>query len=142
FASLHHGQGSSAAWLRRLWHGADPLLNAVVPLAADDWQAPQAQALLDAETALHRKGLRDATLSEALQRLLFDHLKEQTALVLDREALRDAGMGPGTSAAPSGAAAAGRPFWEALGLVYVPTPAAPLLTTRQRLLDWRQGQDL
>jgi hypothetical protein len=142
FASLQHGLGSPAAWLRRLWHAADPLLDVVVPSAREEWLEPQSRALLDAETALHRKGLRDATLGESLQRLLFDHLKEQTALVLDRAALREAGLGPGSNSSPGQVVASGRPFWEAFGLVYVPTPAAPLLTTRQRWQDWRQGNDL
>src|SRR5262249_21883474 len=31
----------------------------------------------------------------------------------------------------------GAPAWEALGLVYVPCPGAPLLTTRRQLDDWR-----
>jgi hypothetical protein len=139
-ASLHHGLGSPALWLRQLWQGADPLFEGGA--AADDWIEPQRHSLLGAEAAVRRRGRRDATLGEALQRLVLDELKEQTALILDREALRQLGLEPATSVSPGLAAGSARPFWEALGLVYVPARAAPLLTSRQRWHDWRQGQAL
>jgi hypothetical protein len=74
-----------------------------------------------------------ATLGEALDRLAFDLPQDRWAVVVDAEALRDAGLGPDTPL-PSPPAA---PFWEGLGLVPVPFPTAAVLTTRRQEGAWR-----
>ncbi|GEM_PF-3377984 len=136
--SLDQGMGSPAARLRCVWHGADALLEAVVPDALDDWRETQRHAVSTAETALRRTG----TLGEALQRFMFDGLQEQMPLIVDRTALREARLGPQTGIAPKRTAAPSKSFWDAFGLVYVPAPGAPLLTTQRRWRDWRYGQEL
>lgn len=139
-SSLHQGAGSPAIRLRDVWHSADALVDAVAADNGDDWREFQRRVLLDAESKIPRKAPRERTLGDALQQLLFASLKEQAALVIDQAALRDAGIGPDTPL-PVGSAAA-QPFWQALGLVYVAAPAAPMLTTRQRWQEWRQPQAL
>lgn len=136
--SLHQATDSAAAKLRRFWQSAD----AIFPHTMDDWLEPQRQVLMGADTALRRKSMPGGALGEYISRLLFDGLKEQTVLLLDRSALREAGLTPEASGSPGLAGANVAPSWELFGLVYVPNPVAPLLTTKQRWLDWRQGQNL
>jgi hypothetical protein len=110
-------------WLRRL-----ALSNA----GPDGWQAEQRQRLAEAGAEPGKA----RTLGEALERFLFDRLQDQEVLVLDVEALRDAGLGPATPL-PADAVDAGRPFWEGAGLVHLPCRAAPLLTTRRQAEAWQ-----
>src|SRR5262249_33083291 len=90
--------------------------------------------LLAAEGALRRAGPREASLGEAFSKLLDDAKLDNAVLVLDRTALRVLGLSPKTSALL--AADGSRPFWENLGLVYVPTPYAALLTSKDRAALW------
>jgi hypothetical protein len=118
------------AWLRLLALADGP---------AGDWQAEQRERLAQAAAAAAKPGSdRARSLGEALRRLVFDQAQDQEVLVLDAEALREAGLGPTTplTAVPP-AGAPERPFWEAVGLVLVPCPGAPLLTTRARAEAWR-----
>jgi hypothetical protein len=117
-------------WLRRL---------ALSHSSPDDWQAEQRERLAQAAAGLGKTG----SLGEALRRLVFDQVPDQEVLVLDVEALREAGLGPTT---PLPAPEGGRPFWEGVGLVHLPCQAAPLLTTRRQAEAWqyaaRQGTTL
>jgi hypothetical protein len=114
-------------WLRRL---------ALSHASPDDWQAEQRQRLVDAGTGAAEGG-KARGLGEALERLVFDRLQDQEVLVLDAEALREAGLGPATPLPAEAAAEARRPFWEGAGLVHLPCRAAPLLTTRRQAEAWR-----
>jgi hypothetical protein len=107
-------------WLRRL-----ALSNA----SPDDWQVEQRLRLVRAARSADAHSL-----GEALERLVFDQAEDQEALVLDTEALREAGLGPAT---PLPAPPARGPFWEAVGLVHLPCRAAPLLTTRRQAEAWQ-----
>jgi hypothetical protein len=77
-------------------------------------------------------------LGESLGRLVFHHLKAQTALVLDVQALVDAGLTPRTPL-PARVGSRAQPWWERYGLVYVPCPEAALLTTFARRNSWPAG---
>src|SRR5262249_35808676 len=64
--------------------------------------------------------------------------------VLDVHAFRAAGLQTETALAPRPAADSGGrttlpPAWEALGIIFVPCRAAPLLTTRQQLAMWQSA---
>ena len=124
---------------KRLWHQGDPLLAEVFPLFGDDALETQRQVLLGAEAGLRRKLTKDMTLGEALDKLAHEFLKEQLPLVLDRAAFRAAGLGPesplGFTAGPASGTV--RPFWEYLGLVYVPFSRGPVLTTRRQWEAWQ-----
>jgi hypothetical protein len=78
-------------------------------------------------------------LREALERLAFDLLQDQGGLVLNASALHHAGIGPETPIriSPATPGQEPPPFWENLGLVYVPCRAAPLLTTRRQWELWQ-----
>lgn len=122
---------------------------------ADEWADSQRQQVRDALIALRkqRRGEAGWTLGKALERLVFDHFKQQGSMVLDTAALCEAGLGPTTplpleADAAHAAAADGRagspaapsqvpPFWESLGIAYLPCRPAPLLTTRQEAGLWR-----
>jgi hypothetical protein len=99
---------------------------------------------LDAEADLRGQTPAGKTwrLGEALSRLVFEHLKGRSALVLDAQALRDAGLTP-TSTVPALTGARSRQgsplVWEAFGLVYVPCGGAPLLTTARQVELWQAG---
>ncbi len=98
----------------------------------------QRQAMLRGSAELARRP-RDARLGAALNRLDLDSLRGQTALVLDAEALRAAGLRPDTPLPPGSRpvpAGEGPPVWEEWGLVYVFCPGAALLTTRQERDSW------
>ena len=77
------------------------------------------------------------TLGEALDRVACDAAGHEP-LMIDVAALADAGLTPATVPAwPADAGKDAAPFWEALGLVYVPCRPAPLLTTRRRREGWQ-----
>ena len=124
---------------RRVWHLGDPVLAEVFPFFADDSFELQRQVLLGAESGLRRKLTPDMTLGEALDRLTHEFLKEQLPMVVDRAALRAAGLRPDASLAPLFGLPVGtaRPFWEAVGLVYVPFSGGPVLTTREQQEAWQ-----
>jgi hypothetical protein len=96
------------------------------------------QALADAAQALRsaRAG-QTLPLGQALDELLFVHLRNRQPLVVD-VAVRAAGVGPATQltiAAPSTPEDQAFP-WEGLGLVVVHTGAAPLLTSCEQHDSW------
>src|SRR5262249_10559099 len=113
--------------------------------ASGDWAVRQEQSLMDAVALLRKQHSAGEPwpLGKALDRLAFDHLKDQR-LILDGRALRNAGLRPSTlldSAvwAPADAKASPAAPWEAVGLLYVPCQAGPLLTSRQQLAGWQAG---
>ncbi|HZT83001.1 MAG TPA: hypothetical protein VFA26_22415, partial [Gemmataceae bacterium] len=103
-------------------------------LLEDDWAVRQRQQVAEAGALARGAPGRTTTLGDMVQRLAFDHLAVHGPLVLDAEALAEAGLGP---TMPLTEAAAGVPPWEAAGLVYVPCRAAPLLTTRRQREAWQ-----
>jgi hypothetical protein len=123
-------QDSAAAWER--------LAGRLALGRGDDWRRAQRRRLEDAAAGLGKaEEGKMPSLGEALDRLVFEQLRDQEMLVLDAWALREAGLGPATPLpAPEGATPAPGLFWERLGLVHVPCPAAPLLTTRRQLDAW------
>jgi hypothetical protein len=88
----------------------------------------QRQMVLHAEAKSRDGGNKSIKLSEALERFALDFLKDQAPLVIDQIAFRSLGLSGNTAIAHSS-----RPFWESLGLVYVPCPSGALLTSPRRL---------
>ncbi|MCS7045306.1 MAG: hypothetical protein NZO58_03010 [Gemmataceae bacterium] len=136
-----HGGGDVLDRFHPWWHGIDFVVEQLAGNEAPGWLAAQQFAVSTAEAGIRRKTPRDATFGELLQRFLFDGLKEQYPVVLDRQALAEAGIEPELTLS-AGALAGTAPFWEAAGLVYVPRPKAPLLTTKARWRQWQSGQAL
>lgn len=97
----------------------------------------QKQNVLAAEKELRDKAEKPLKLSEALDRLAVMQLKDTVAVVIDPQAFRALGLAPETllPRAMLGPQTA-RPFWEGLGLVYVPCPGGALLTSPDRLRRW------
>jgi hypothetical protein len=124
--------------LRRAWHAADALVAGDVSPAGEESLEIQRQAFLGAEAGLRRKLAKETSLGEALERLSHDYLKDQLPVVLDRAALRAAGIYPEATLSTNNRQPGGqaRPFWEASGLVYVPFPGGPVLTTFQQVEAW------
>jgi hypothetical protein len=127
-------QTETPARLRRAWtwgHQIWPFGALAAETAKLD---DQRQIVLLAESKLREtaQASKPMTLGDALDRLALDHLKDAAPLVLDRMAFRALGLNPAT-ALPSTAWERGGPFWETLGLVYVPCPDAALLTSPARL---------
>jgi hypothetical protein len=131
-------QPSVPALLARAWHAGGPLPGWDPP-AGGGPKSPQRQALLNAEDRLRqRRALgKGTTLGEAVDRLALELLPEPISLVIDIEGLRAEGLEP-RSPLPEGAAQAGRPFADAVGLVYVFCPSGLLLTTPKRVRDWQE----
>jgi hypothetical protein len=137
------GEDLWEATLRKGWGAGQTLLvDAAGPLLArENWAAAQQRRLEQAAAALpgRPEAERDWQLGPALERLVLDHLQGAFPLVVDAEAVRAAGLGPETpcsarsKSAPSSPPA---PFWEGLGLVYVPCRSGALLTTRQQWQEW------
>jgi hypothetical protein len=112
--------------VQELWRGR------ALPFPGRDRQLQQEERMEAAGAALaHGKA---ATLGELLDRLVFEHLKEQGPLVLDTVAIEEAGLSPSTRLP---AAEGVGPPWERLGLAYVACPVAPLLTTRRQRESWQ-----
>jgi hypothetical protein len=111
------------------------LSSLATPSSADDLRL-QRQALADAVTRFRKlvPPGRDGQLGSWLENLAINCLRDQPRLVLDCDALREAAVAPSTAVRQPNDAV---PFWEAVGLVYVPCRAGPLLTTRPRLVAWQ-----
>jgi hypothetical protein len=78
-------------------------------------------------------------LREALERLAAGLRQDHGTLVLHAAALREAEISPDMPvriASPS-SGQEDSPLWEAWGLMYVPCPSAPLLTTQRQAENWR-----
>lgn len=126
-ADMPHAQG----YLKQMWRAGAPLLAEFWP--GRDTDDALRQVFLGAESALRKKLPRDATLGQALERLVLDYVKGQTPLLVDMPALEALGVGPTASLAPAFTASqAGRPFWEALDLAVVFLPSAAVLTSREQ----------
>jgi hypothetical protein len=111
----------------RVWHAGAGLIARWDPTSAA-WTEAQQTDLDAAEAKLRSELSAGTTLGEAFERLAVA-LKDVMPIIVDAEGLRAAGKGPLTKLPP---ASAGKPFWDALGLVYVPCPSGPLMTTRER----------
>jgi hypothetical protein len=101
----------------------------------------QRQAVYDGGVAIaNRRSEKPLSLGDALDHLVFENLRDEPPLVLDATGLRAAGLGPHTPLPHKSGTSAGTalmPFWESVGLTYVPCSEAPLLTTEQELRSWR-----
>jgi hypothetical protein len=106
------------------------------PLAGDS-EAEQQRRMTDAAAAvaMDRASLR--TLGDLLDRLASDAPAE-TPIIVDIDALGRAGLRAETPLPPGSARET--LLWEAIGLVYVPARAAPLLTTRGEWESWQTSQ--
>jgi hypothetical protein len=127
--------GPVEAKLRQAWHAADSWMARLGASLADDWATPQRQIMAGGDVTTRRKLSKDSLVGEALRSLVVDSLGDQATLVVDTEAFATTGVTPAT---PLGG---GKkfdivPFWESAGLVYVPCPGGPLLTTRAKLECW------
>jgi hypothetical protein len=140
FASLDR-RALGQDMLRRLWRVGEGLAEELLPSTAPTWIEEQRVRVLTAEVELRKSLPAGVTLGEALGRLLFDGgaNRDPFVMVLDRFALRAAGITPRTVLAEVG----NGPFWESARLAYVPTPRGALLTSRDRAETWatavRQG---
>jgi hypothetical protein len=129
------------AWdgpLRRSWQAGQGLLAAAgPPFSGDDWVTAQRHRVEDAEAALRKEAGpgQDRHLGALLERLALDHLQAAVPVVIDARALRAAGLGPDTDCPAGGEG----PFWNQLGLAYVPCRGAALFTTR---VEWQRWQAL
>jgi hypothetical protein len=93
----------------------------------------QRAAFLLAAAQFRANNTRPLTLAEGLELFALEYLKNTCPLVIDQTAFQSLGLCADT---PILAAALtpqlGRPFWESLGLVYVPTLSGGLLTSPNR----------
>src|SRR5262249_2727435 len=118
---------------------------ALLTAMSSDWAAEQEPALASGLATVRKqhRGGEDWSLGKLLERLVFDGFKEQP-LVLDAQAFRALGLRPASPLsakaweADDAASALAAP-WEALGVVYVPSRPAALLTTRARLAVWQMS---
>jgi len=124
--------------LRKAWNLGDPLLQTVLSGASDD-QRP-VQIFHDAEFALRKKWAKEFThftLAQALELLLFDHVKDQVLVAIDAPGLEAAGLGPATPVG-NGVGQADLAFWETIGVALVPCRSGVVLTSRARQSMWQQ----
>jgi hypothetical protein len=140
------GPGDRAPWwapARAAWGVGRSWLAEVGPeFAPDAWAAAQRQQLAEAEQAVRRQhpAGKPWRLGEALERLTAGPLRARGPVVVDTAALREAGLGPNAAFPPSDAAGPDGlppPLFAPLGLTYLPSRAAPLLTTRHQQELWQ-----
>ncbi len=123
--------------LRRVWRTGKRVADEFWPSAPPEWIERQRLSFLSDEGMLRRAGAREMSLAEAIARLVFDAKENPPAIVLDRVALRGLDLSPKSKVAfvPESST----PFWESLGLVYVATPKAALLTSKERASQWTRS---
>jgi hypothetical protein len=114
----------------KLWHAAET--PGPRPGAGDEAETQKAD-LIAAATPLQVQWGKGMALGDALHRLAAS-LKAPVPIVVDLEGLRLLGL---DGLAPVPAAASGRPFWEAVGLIHVACPRVALLSTPERLRAWQ-----
>jgi len=110
-------------------------LSGLTAPAFDEELELQHQAMSDA-VARFRKLVpagSDGQLGTWLENLALNCLRDQPRLVVDTDAFREAAV---LAITPVRQANDAMPFWERVGLVYVPCRAGPLLTSRLRLASW------
>lgn len=94
----------------------------------------QKQTVLLAEKSLRDDLIKPAKLADALERLALQQLKDGVPLLIDRVAFRLLGLSSETALSPATLSPqAARPFWESLGLVYLPCSRGALLTSLPHL---------
>jgi hypothetical protein len=136
----------STAWWEvgeDLWHGGRSLLTALgQEHAGADWEARQRQIVSSAEAGLRKKlrAGKDHTFGDFLEKLIVEQLKHEVPVVVDAQALQELGV-RATSPIAMGKSASGSesapPFWDQLGLVYIPCRTAALLTSKRQRDQWR-----
>src|SRR5204863_6735897 len=95
----------------------------------------QKQTVLLAEAQMRGARLtKPLKLADAIERFAFVHLGDAAPLVIDGSALQRLGLSGETMVPlPDLSPQAGRPFWEKLGLIYVPCARGALLTSTRRM---------
>ena len=128
---------------RRVWQsGASWLAALEEPTGSGEWSSHQRQVVEAAETGMRpmaQAGKKD-TLGAALERFAVMLSREHVGLVVDGVALRTVNLRPETALTPPTSSAGGgawQPFWESMGLVYLPAHGAALLTTRRQEEAWQ-----
>ncbi len=114
--------------LRQLWNAGQTWQPFGTKAAILDKLENQRQIVLRAEAQMRAGAGESLKLSETLERFALYHLKDQAPLLIDAVAMHSLGLTPETTFSPSA-----QPFWETLGLVYVPCPSGALLTSPRRL---------
>ncbi len=128
------GKTETAELLRHTWQWGRAWLTFGSHLEANKKLDEQKQTVHLAEKRLRDEVKKPLRLGEALERLAHQYLKGDVPLTIDRVAVRSLGLSAQTALAPAAQASqAERPFWESLGLVYVPCPSGALLTSPGRL---------
>jgi hypothetical protein len=121
-------QSETPRLLRRIWNWGQSWWPYGEQAALSEKMENQKQAVLREAANLRGGANKTMKLSEALERFALDHLKDQAPLVIDKVALCWLGLSGDTVFSSSG-----RPFWETLGLIYVPCPSGALLTSPRRM---------
>ncbi len=127
-------QSATLRGVRQLWTWGKAWLPFANSTSLQERLETQKQTVLAREQEMRAAGLKALKLSHALERLALDHLKDRTPLIVDAVAFHDLGLTLDTLV-PSSALnpQASKPFWEALGLTYLPCPSGALLTSTRRL---------
>ena len=130
-------QSETVRWLRQVWNEGQSWWPYGAEAALQEKLDAQKQAVRLAEAQLRGGNAgKPLKLGETLERLALNHLKGTAPLVIDQVASRALGLSTETSVSAAALSPqAERPFWEALGLIYVPCPSGALLTTPRRLQD-------
>ncbi|MFO0966300.1 MAG: hypothetical protein U0793_12050 [Gemmataceae bacterium] len=115
--------------LGKVWHAADSLLPETGSTAHPEDRS--VQVLLGAEAALRKRLTPESTLGQALGMLWQDENVRALPLVVDQDALLQAGVSTGSALASFPKGASGKPFWDSLGLVWIPGRSV-VLTTRAK----------
>jgi hypothetical protein len=124
----------SPRWLRQAWNWGQAWLPIGAASSTAIWLDTQKNGVLLAEARFRRAASEPMKLAQALDRFALDYVKDTTALVIDRMALRSLGLSADTVVAHEALSPqASGPFWEKLKLVYVSCPSGALLTSAQRL---------
>jgi hypothetical protein len=125
-----------------LWQSADSLIALAgfadaAPSWSDEWAEQQQQRLTQAwESYRKRHRGTTVTLGAFLDNLALDHLGGTSPLVVDRGAFREAGVSRETPLHLAKEETPAALPWQSIGLVYVPSRAAPLLTTKRQRDAW------
>lgn len=128
------GETESARWLRHTWEWGQSWWPYWDHANQTQKAEEQKQTVHLAEDRLRDDVSKTMKLGEVLERFALVHLQGTAALVIDQVAFRALGLSTQTVLLPTALSPdASRPFWESLGLVYLPCPSGAVLTSPQRL---------
>lgn len=122
--------------IESLWKLGRDFTDEFFPAPPPAWLEQQRLAILGSEVALRRGSAREIPLGEAIANLIYSS-KTPFPLTLDRDAMRRLELSPNSSVilSPDNTI----PFWDSLGLAYLATPHAALLTTKDRAAAWQSA---